>query len=134
MREIEHAGTGRVFHAPMDVELNEVSIVQPDIIVVAGSRREIIAPSRIIGVPDLLVEILSPANPTQDTKLKLNLYEQVGVPEYWIVFPDARVVRRYILSGSRYDEGAVYDTSIEYSAGDMHVTIDLAEVWRRAEV
>ncbi len=105
VNSIDASGTGIVIEAPMDVELNDVSIVQPDIIVVAGSRREIIAPSRII-----------------------------GVPEYWIVYPDARIVRRYTLSGKYYDEGVVYDKSIEYSAGDMHVTIDLSEVWRRAEV
>ncbi|MFW5745047.1 MAG: Uma2 family endonuclease, partial [Spirochaetota bacterium] len=58
--QLELAGRAEVYDAPTDVELSEVDIVQPDLAVVARERERIISPSRIIGPPDLVVEIISP--------------------------------------------------------------------------
>lgn len=60
--------------------------------VVLDTRREIVLPSRIRGLPDLLVEILSPSTSQRDRTLKLSLYELRGVPEYWVVDTEDRAV------------------------------------------
>jgi len=39
------------------------------------------------GAPDLVIEILSPSSAQKDLKYKLKLYEEAGVPEYWVVDP-----------------------------------------------
>lgn len=131
MRQIEEPGRGVVIDAPVDVELNEINIVQPDIVVVAQSRREVVSPARIVGLPDLIVEILSPSNPRQDTELKLRLYEQVGVPEYWIVDGEAKRLFRYRLAGAAYEPPTTHESSIEYERLEMKATVDLALVWKR---
>ncbi len=63
------------------------------------------------GVPDVLVEVLTPANVRELRGNKLRFYRETGVPEVWLVDPDARTVEvlrlfagRYALEG-RYGEG-----------------------------
>jgi Uma2 family endonuclease len=129
-RQIEEAGTGYVFNAPFDVELTDYDIVQPDIIVVAESRRLVIKPVRAIGIPDLVIEILSPSNPKYDRELKLSLYERVQVPEYWIVDTEAQLVDRYQLTGEHYGEPVRETERIEYRHLEMAATVDLLKVWR----
>ena len=86
----------------MDVVLSEESVVQPDILFVSNERREIITEDNIHGAPDLVVEILSPSTADRDKELKLRLYAQAGVREYWIVDPDERSVQVMELGSSGY--------------------------------
>jgi Uma2 family endonuclease len=46
------------------------------------------------GVPDLVVEVLSPSTRTNDLGVKRELYMSSGVRELWLVDPDARTVTR----------------------------------------
>ena len=82
---------GTVFVAPLDVHLPSGDIVEPDLIFVAEKNRGIVQ-DWIRGVPDLLVEIVSPSNPERDRLVKRTLYQRNGVPEYWIVEPEARAI------------------------------------------
>ncbi len=58
----------------------------------------------IEGAPDLLVEILSKSTRAHDERRKRALYAAFGVPEYWIVDIDARLIRVLILDGDVYNE------------------------------
>jgi len=93
-----------VFVAPFDVYLDERSnAVQPDIVVVLSGNKNIIDPNgHIHGVPDLLVEVLSPGNKEYDLIKKKDLYERFGVKEYWIVDPDTKLALCYELKNGRY--------------------------------
>jgi Uma2 family endonuclease len=129
--QIEKAGTGRVFDAPTDVELTETDVVQPDLVIVAYARREIITRRRILGIPDLLVEVLSPGRPEHDTDLKLHLYQRCAVPEYWIANPEHRTLECYRMTESGHFAPASRHTeSISYTSGAMTATVDLTQVWK----
>jgi Uma2 family endonuclease len=93
-----------IFIAPFDVYLDEKSnAVQPDIVVVLRENQNIIDPNgHIHGVPDLLVEILSPGNKEYDLIKKKDLYERFGVKEYWIVDPDTKLALCYELKKDKY--------------------------------
>ncbi len=91
---IEKEGLGRVYNAPTDLQLSDTDVVQPDLMVILAEHRHYVSPSRILGPPDLVVEILSPATADRDVTLKRKLYEQRGVPEYWVVDLDAHAVMR----------------------------------------
>ncbi|MCA9970544.1 MAG: Uma2 family endonuclease [Anaerolineales bacterium] len=100
---VKENGLGRVFEAPIDVLLPELaSPVQPDVLFIAASRLAIVKEKFIDGVPDLIVEVLSPGNPDHDRRTKFNLYAQAGVTEYWIVDPDACRADVYALRGHAY--------------------------------
>lgn len=93
-----------VYIAPFDVYLDEHSnAVQPDIIVVLSENQDIIDPKgHIHGVPDLLVEVLSPGNEDHDMIKKKDLYERFGVKEYWIVDPETKLALCYSLQEKQY--------------------------------
>ncbi|MXZ08341.1 MAG: Uma2 family endonuclease [Gemmatimonadetes bacterium] len=76
---------GRVYHAPFDVVLSDMDVVQPDLIFVSNERADIITPANIQGAPDLVVEILSPSTATRDKTFKRSLYARHGITEYWMV-------------------------------------------------
>ena len=47
-----------------------------------------------------------------DTKVKFDLYEESGVPEYWIVSPEERAVAVYVLHSEQYQAvGSFYEPS-----------------------
>ena len=90
---VNERNLGEVFSAPCDVVLSETDVVQPDLLFVSNERAHILFNSaNIRGAPDLVIEILSPSTANRDRTRKRALYAQYGVPEYWLVDPDARTV------------------------------------------
>ena len=126
--QIEERGLGFVFDAPTDVQLSEIDIVQPDLLVILTARRSIIAPKKIIGPPDLIVEILSESTGGKDRKLKLDLYQKAGVPEYWLVDPESQQIEVHRLKGDRYEPAGPCHEEIRYPAV-AEVRLDLTRVW-----
>jgi Uma2 family endonuclease len=86
------SGRGRVYYAPLDVQLAENTIVQPDLIIILSDRRPVLTTARVDGAPSLAVEIISPSTNALDRGRKKNLYARYGVPEYWLVDPEAETV------------------------------------------
>ncbi len=84
-----------VFIAPTDVVLSEHDVVQPDVLVVCDEKK--ITEKNIQGVPDLVVEVLSPNTAIKDKREKRLLYEKAGVREYLIIDPTEQYVERYLL-------------------------------------
>ncbi len=55
-----------------------------------------------MGASDWIIEILSPASSKKDLNEKYNLYEENGVKEYWVVFPDSNIINQYVLQDGVY--------------------------------
>lgn len=125
--QIELTEMGKVMDAPVDLQLSEHDIVQPDLVVVTRSRKHILTPTKIKGVPDLVIEILSPSNSDHDLKTKRHLYEASGIPEYWIVFPDEHKILQLILVDGVYTE-TIEEKSITMKM-PPHASVDLQRVW-----
>jgi Uma2 family endonuclease len=84
-----------VIFSPADVRSGPRTSVQPDLFVM---RRPVRAGPH--GWPDLetlilAVEILSPTTARVDRGRKRALYQRAGIPEYWIVDLDSRLVERW---------------------------------------
>lgn len=105
---IEATGLGRVFTAPIDVELGFDTIVQPDLVVLLRDGAAQITERRIVGPPDLIVEIASPSTASYDRREKRDAYAAAGVREYWIADPASRTVELLTLAGDRYRAEHVY--------------------------
>jgi Uma2 family endonuclease len=124
---LELSGLGEVINAPIDVQFSERDVVQPDVVVVLKDN-SIITRTKINGVPDLMVEILSPSTSNNDLGLKKHLYEDNGVPEYWIVDPDEKVIQEYTLVDGAYQKPQTCADAITFG-GAPDVRVDLTRVW-----
>ena len=99
---------GRVYHAPFDVVLSDVDVVQPDLLLVSNERDHIITPANIQGAPDLVVEILSPSTAERDKTFKRALYAKHGVNEYWMVDTAEKDITVLLLGERGYEVVDVY--------------------------
>lgn len=123
-----------VFHAPFDVELkNEqmdgTKIVIPDLSVICDKTG--FHENKYVGIPSLIIEIISPSNQSHDLVFKLNLYMQYGVKEYWIVNPLLNTIQVYVLDENNKfklhdvakDKGSIKSTIIK------HFNVDIEKVF-----
>ena len=107
-------GPCKVYPAPFDVILknddedviNSTNIVQPDISVICDKSK--LTDKGCTGSPDMIVEVISPFNPSNDYVRKLNLYEQFKVKEYWIINPMRKNILVYTLTDNGYDAPISY--------------------------
>lgn len=121
---------GWVFFAPLDVLLSDHDIVQPDLIFVSRARRSIIKDKNIKGIPNLLIEILSPSLGRRDTRDKRRIYAQCRVPFYWILDPARKTLLELRLETDRYAAEANLRGGAPFKPLLFpRLTIPLSEVW-----
>ena len=126
---VRRHGGGRVYVAPCDVVLSDTVTVQPDVVYLSDADAHRITAPNIQGPPTLVVEVLSV--PRHDLVRKRELYSRFGVPEYWVVHPDADRVEVYRLES----DGAAYAKPVVLEPGEQVVsdlvpglTIDVGEL------
>jgi Uma2 family endonuclease len=85
----------------------------------------------IHSAPELVVEVLSPANTRMERTEKLRDYENLGVPEVWVVSPEAQTVEVLSLKDGRLSTTALLR---EGELRPLHlpgVSVDIAAIWPR---
>ena len=82
------------------VYLTDEDHFSPDFMIVCNP--DIIRPDGIHGVPDLVVEVLSPSTASYDRSRKKDVYERCGVRELWIVSPTEKMVEQYFLRDGKF--------------------------------
>jgi Uma2 family endonuclease len=100
--QILHTKRGLVLTAPIDVVLSKHMTVQPDVLVLLKEHLDRLQKKRIVGAPDLAVEVISPSSATYDRLVKYSVYERAGVPEYWLVNVDEQTIEVFILEAETY--------------------------------
>ncbi len=121
---------GKVFSAPIDVILDESSIVQPDLIFISQERAGIIAEKNVRGAPDLVIEILSPNTAKVDRLRKMQLYLRYEVKHYWIVDPDTETLEVYKLESGKYHVMGGFEKSDIFEPELFPgLKIKLSEIW-----
>jgi len=130
-----------VFPAPFDIELRTVDddqgdqtektkVVVPDLSVICDKTG--LGENKYVGSPELIIEIISPSNQAHDLVMKLNLYMQYGVKEYWIVNPLLNTVQIYVLNKEgQYDQVEVLkETGIVHSEVLKGFSMNLEELFK----
>jgi len=103
----------RPLTAPFDVTLKRkddeenINVVQPDMVVICDTEN-VTEKGRYMGVPSLVLEVLSESTRSKDMLKKLDLYANSGVNEYWIVNPFSREVYLYFFSEGGISEYRVF--------------------------
>ena len=99
---------------------------KPDMMVVCDPDK--LKGNGVYGAPDLVVEVLSPSTAHNDKGHKKEVYEAMGVREYWIVSAGDRSVEQYVLENGRFSLRDVYT---QYLPADL---IDMTEEEKAAVV
>jgi Uma2 family endonuclease len=100
---IRQNSLGEIFYAPIDVFLTEYTVPQPDLVYVSKENADIIdLEEGILGIPDLIIEIISPSSVRLDRITKKELYESFGIKEYWIIDPNNTSIEIYTLVEKTY--------------------------------
>jgi Uma2 family endonuclease len=130
----------QLFSAPFDVRLplspkksadKEITtVVQPDLCVVCDPSK--IDERGCLGAPDWITEILSQHTSRKDLREKFDVYEEVGVKEYWVVHPQEQTVLVYTLYASGKYQGILkpYIATDQISPATLPgLTINLSEIF-----
>ncbi len=129
----------QVFAAPFDVRLYDRkksilanqdihTVVQPDLCVICDEQK--LDETGCNGAPDWIIEILSKGNSKREMTIKYDLYQESGVIEYWLVYPEQQAIHQFVL-----DEKGCYQLKHMYADGIAtpylfpELAVDLAEVF-----
>jgi len=122
----EHRALGVVLPAPFQMKLPQ-SGREPDLIFVAAVHVERLRHTYLDGPADLAVEVLSPESLSRDRGEKYYEYARGGVPEYWLIDPDAQWAEIY-----RLGELGLYEPVFTGREG-IYYSAALPGFWLRAE-
>jgi Uma2 family endonuclease len=115
-------GLGETMLSPADLALGGTQLSQPDLFVVP----DIPADRSWAHFPDpiLVAEILSPSSARLDRIVKRRRFQRAGIPEYWIVDLDTRVIERWRPADERRE---MLDDRLTWrpDAAAQELTIDL---------
>lgn len=121
---------GEVLIAPLPVRLWPGKIREPDILFMSKGHADRIG-EKVYGVPDIVVEVISPTTRKTDRVDKFVEYAEAGVREYWMVDPDEKAIEVYVLRENAYELLGKYGpeeiASSEILAG---FKVPVAEVFR----
>jgi len=130
---VEFSKIGEVLFSPSDLDLRTGQLVQPDLFVVAQQSIEASMEWEHVGVPALVVEVLSPSTAGYDRIKKRRLYQRVGVPTYWIVDLDARLVEVWTPDSDRpviVDGDLSWQPESQVEPLVIHLPEFFQKVWR----
>jgi Uma2 family endonuclease len=100
-----------------DIHLDGNTVLRPDIMVLHTNYT--IERKRFCGVPDLVVEVISPSTAIRDMREKYDIYEKFGVKEYWIVDPIGKWLNVYVSENLCFRS----DTFLEWAGGESQYAV-----------
>ena len=108
LAHVEFAGLGKMVPAPADVVLSPNNVYQPDVLVVLNAHLDRVQEKRVVGAPDLVIELGSPSTALYDRLMKYDIYARFGVPEYWIAKAASRTIEVLVLEEGTYRSLGVF--------------------------
>ena len=91
---VEKHRFGVVLSSPADISWSEDTLVQPDVFVADMDQARTLD-WREVKTLLLVIEVLSPSTARYDRFTKRRLYQEVEIPDYWIVDLDRRLVESW---------------------------------------
>lgn len=112
-------------------DLSDDTVVIPDFVVVSDHSK--INKQGCNGVPDMVVEVISPSSVRHDRVTKFRLYQRAGIKEYWIADPESRVVEVHRLQNGVYVTETYDETEAISVSALSGCVIPLGEVFSPIE-
>jgi Uma2 family endonuclease len=83
----------------------------------------------IHSAPQLVIEVLSPSNSRRERGEKLGDYAMIGVPEVWLISPEARTIEILLLENGFLRRSQILAEGLLQPKLFPHVSIDIATIW-----
>lgn len=106
---------------PLALRVPDLAVFQSDNIVEQDGY--------IHSAPELVVEVLSPANSRSECAEKLRDYESLGVPEVWVVSPEAQTVEVLRLQDGRLTTASLLREGQLKPKRFPGAAIDIPSIW-----
>ena len=124
----------RVFVAPLDVVLDRATSVQPDLVLVLERNLGILQ-GVIRGVPDLVVEVLSPSTAAYDRGEKFAHYSRLeSLQECALVSQNRMRVEHFVRAGTEWRLSYLSDPQASLRFAPIGCEITLAEIYEGVEL
>jgi Uma2 family endonuclease len=115
---VQAFGSGQLIRRePLTYRIPDVAIYR---------RRDLRAQHYVLSTPELIVEVVSPANRKGDLQELLRHYAAIGVPEVWFVYLDRKELRRLRLDGGTYRE---FERVSDGEVAVLGVIVPLNQIW-----
>lgn len=128
---VEQLVGGLALVAPTEVYFDEVNVYEPDVMYISPDNLDIAqqAKQRIVGAPDLVVEVLSPSTAKYDRQEKYQAYEAHGVREYWIVDPIHETIEVWTLNEATFKRQGAYGDNKTFASLVLSQTVDVTKIF-----
>lgn len=83
----------------------------------------------IHSAPELAIEVLSPANTRAERAEKLKDYESLGIPEVWVISPEAQTIEVLLLQNGRLATTALLREGRIAPVRFQNVAVNIASIW-----
>ena len=93
---------GKFMISPLDIQFSDTDVYQPDLVFIRQSKLSGVGRNKILTIPDLVIEVLSPSNAFYDLTRKKEIYCTHGVQEYWIIDPIEETIEIFVNDGGLY--------------------------------
>ena len=123
---------GKAYDSPIEVRLDDDNVFEPDVLYIKPDNLTITQQDekRIVGPPNLVVEILSPSTASYDRSEKYRAYEQHGVGEYWIVDPLHETIEVWTLEESgKFARQGAYGKTGTFESVTLDTTVTLKAIF-----
>ena len=120
---------GTAFTAPTEVYLDVHNVYEPEVLYLTpdtGCRME---EKRIVGAPELVVEVLSPSTAKYDRQEKYQAYEKYGVSEYWIVDPVHEVVEVWQLESKQFNRVGAFANNDVFESRPLGEVVNIKDIF-----
>jgi Uma2 family endonuclease len=125
-RKLADATGGIVRMAPLRLRLYPNKIREPDLLFINSASDPRRQEAYWTGA-DLVVEVVSPDDRERDLVVKRQEYAQAGIPEYWIIDPQAEKITVLKLESDRYVEHGVFgrgEIAVSAHYPDLQAPVD----------
>jgi Uma2 family endonuclease len=116
---------GQLFGSRVALRLAEKHGPEPDLAFIREEHLDRVLRGGVMGPADLAIEIVSPESVERDYYLKRELYQEYGIPEYWIIDEMDQSITPLRLRQGKYRE-------VRLRKGELH-SDRMSGFWLRPE-
>jgi Uma2 family endonuclease len=101
---------------------------QPDL-AIYWKERLAVEDGNVFSAPDLVIQVISPSETRRRKEEKMEDYASIGVPEAWLVSPEAQMIEVRILREGKLERTRIAADGVLEPGRFPGVSIRLADLW-----